>query len=473
MKSRAQGFSALIREKLLSGLTATAIAFLVLVYVVPFARAQSTGIQRARTLQGTFVRIAESVTPSVAYIRTEGTMQHPLVSRRPDSPAPPLEDIPRRGFGSGIIFDPRGYILTNYHVIEGSTRILVTLPDQREFVGELVGSDQRTDIAVVRIRAGARLKSVPFGDSDRLRVGQWVMAIGHPYGLERSVTVGVVSGTGRTGIGVAHYENFIQTDTAIHPGNSGGPLINLDGEVIGINTAIVSRANGGIGFAIPTNMARRIAEKLMKEGRVVRGFLGVVIQEVTREMAPKFGLVKPRGVLVADLFEGGASEKAGLRRGDVVLEFGGKRIRDVPELQRLAAATLPGSRVNLKVRRGGKNFSASLIMEALPSQAKVAPPNPSKETSPYGLELGDLTANMKKLLANRGVRGGVQVTGVLANSRAVVDGIQVGDVIAEIEHRPITDKASFHKVLKRAPKDVLALIYRTGQSLYRILHNPR
>ncbi|MFQ5912581.1 MAG: trypsin-like peptidase domain-containing protein [Nitrospinota bacterium] len=465
------------RSRVLRGscLTASALAVLTLfLYTgVPNSRAESGEIQQARSLQEVFVRIAESVTPSVVLIRTEGTIQHPLINQPPGAPSPPSEEIPRRGYGSGIIFDPRGYILTNHHVIEGSERVLVTLADEREFTGELVGSDPRTDLAVVRIRSDRPLRAARLGASQRLRIGQWAIAIGHPYGLERSVTVGVVSGTGRRGIGITHYENFIQTDASIHPGNSGGPLVNLDGEVIGVNTAIVSRTRGGIAFAIPIDMAAEIARKLMRDGRVVRGFLGVMIQGVSREMAPKFGLEKAGGALIADVLEGGASAKAGLRRGDIVLEFNGNRVRDVSDLQRLAAAAPPGSVVRMGIQRRGARIILPLVMEALREEAALPKPKSSTHKPSYGLTVGELTASLSKALADRDLGGGVQVKTISPNSRAALDGLLVGDVIREVEHRPVSGEASFQKAIESAPQNVLVFIYRAGRSVFRILHDPR
>ncbi|MBI2881179.1 MAG: Do family serine endopeptidase [Candidatus Tectomicrobia bacterium] len=455
-------------------LRAAALLTLLLLASAACARAESKPLEELRPLQDVFVRVAESVMPAVVYIRTEGTLRHPLVTRRPGEPAPPLDDIPRRGFGSGVIFDPRGYILTNHHVIDGSERIYVTLADGREMTGELVGADKRSDLAVIRIRADRPLSAVQFGDSDRLRVGQWAIAIGHPYGLERSVTVGVISGVGRNGMGITHYEDFIQTDASIHPGNSGGPLLNAAGEVIGLNTAIVSRTGGGIGFAIPVNMARQIAQTLIRDGKVVRGFLGVMIQEVSPEMAPKFSLERPEGALIADVVEGGASDKAGVRRGDVVLEFGGRPVRDVPALQRLAAAAPPGSRVVLTVQRDGRRVPVPVVMEGLrESDEEPSRPKPKPQKPSYGLTVGRLTLEMTRVVARRGVTGGIQVTAVAAGSQAAFDGLRVGDVIAEVEHRPVADEESFGKTLAARPDAVLVLLYRAGQSMYRILHPSR
>ncbi len=437
------------------------------------AGGQSPGFRQARTLEETFIRIAESVTPGVVFIRTVGTREaRGAGNRKKEGSAPPRGIIPRRSFGSGFIFDEEGHILTNQHVLEGAKRITVVLSDRSEHPAELVGTDKRTDLAVIRILAKNRPASVPLGDSDRLRTGQWVMAIGHPYGLRRTVTVGVVSGIGRTGMGIAHYENFIQTDASIHPGNSGGPLVNLKGEVIGVNTAIIPRSNGGIAFAIPINMAKWVARSLIQNGVVERGLLGLMIQPLSSDLAAKFGLGRPVGALVSDLMKDGAAAKAGIQRGDIVLGFNGRPVRDVPALQRYAAASPPGALVKVSIQRNGRRIRVPLIMGALQTARAAPKPEPPPEKSSYGLKVGALTRGMTKVLGMRGVRGGVQVMAVRANSRASFDGFQVGDVIKEVEGRPVRDEASYRKALRKAPKNVLALIYRTGRSLFRVLHDP-
>ncbi|MDP6483047.1 MAG: trypsin-like peptidase domain-containing protein [Nitrospinota bacterium] len=438
------------------------------------AGGQGPGFRQARTLEETFIRIAESVTPGVVFIRTVGTRKaFAARGRKKEGPAPPRGGlIPRRSFGSGFIFDAEGHILTNHHVLEGVKRITVVLSDGSEHPAELVGTDKRTDLAVIRILTEDRPASVRLGDSDRLRTGQWAIAIGHPYGLRRTVTVGVVSGIGRTGMGIAHYENFIQTDASIHPGNSGGPLVNLKGEVIGVNTAIIPRSNGGIAFSIPINMAKWVARSLIQKGVVERGLLGLMIQPFSSDLAAKFGLDRPVGALVSDLMRDGAAMKAGIKRGDVVLEFNGRPVRDVPELQRFAAASPPGAVVKLGIQRNGRRLRVPLVMGTLQPPRAAPRPEPAPEKSSYGLKVGALTQGMTRVLGMRGVRGGVQVMAVRANSRASFDGFQVGDVIKAVEGRPVRDEAAFREALRKAPEKVLALIYRTGRSLFRVLHDP-
>src|SRR3990167_278144 len=264
-----------------------------------------------------------------------------------------------RASGSGVIVDPKGYILTNNHVIENADEIIVRLSDSRKFPARLIGHDPKTDLAVLKIEAPAPLPTAELGDSDRLRVGQWAIAIGNPFGLDRTVTVGIISATARTHVGVATYENFIQTDASINPGNSGGPLLNLDGRFIGINTAIVA-AGQGIGFSIPINQAKDVMRQLIAQGRVVRGWLGIVIQDVTDELAGSFGVRERQGVLVADVLKSGPAEAAGLRPGDRAVESAGAPIKGVPDLQRGVAGIVPGQTVKLTVVRDRKPVPVSV-----------------------------------------------------------------------------------------------------------------
>src|SRR4030043_1741380 len=257
--------------------------------------------------------------------------------------------------GSGVIVDAKGYILTSNHVIQGADEIKVTLLDKRELKGEVIGTDPLTDVAVIKINA-ERLSTIKWGDSDKLRVGETVLAIGSPYGLTGTVTMGIVSAVGRANVGIANYEDFIQTDAAINPGNSGGALVNVRGELIGINTAIFSTSGGyqGIGFAIPTNMAKTVMDSLITKGKVIRGWLGVTIQSLTPELARQFNLKDEKGVLVGDVVEGSPAEKACLQRGDVILEYAGKAINEPYQLKNMVANTPPGQEVEMIIIRENK-----------------------------------------------------------------------------------------------------------------------
>jgi len=279
-----------------------------------------------------------------------------------------------QSLGSGVIVSQDGYIVTNNHVVEGASEIRVLVGDQREFKGRVVATDPRTDVAVVKI-AGHGLPTIPWGDSDRLQVGEWVLAIGNPFGLNQTVTAGIISATGRANVGIADYEDFIQTDAAINPGNSGGALVNVRGELIGINTAIFSRSGGymGIGFAIPSNMVREVMEDLIKRGKVTRGWLGVHIQLLTPDLAKKFGLKEAHGVLVGEVSGGSPAAKAGMNRGDVILELAGKRVEDPEHLRNEVARTEPGKRIPVKIWRGSKEMILQVEIEELPKEVVMRP----------------------------------------------------------------------------------------------------
>jgi len=339
----------------------------------------------AGDLQSAFVAVADKVRPAVVNI---GTVQLSR-GRRPfgfDQPFPddpffrdffrdffgegPRGEFRQSSLGSGVIFDRRGYILTNFHVIKGADEITVRFSDKHEVRGRIVGSDPKTDLAVVRIQVEEKMAVAALGDSDRLRVGEWAIAIGNPFGLDQTVTVGVISATGRSDVGIATYENFIQTDASINPGNSGGPLVNLRGDVIGINTAIVASGQG-IGFAIPVNMAKRIIEQLIEKGRVARGWLGFSLQPLTAELAQSLGAKSREGALVASVSSGGPAEKAGLQQGDLILTYDGSKVDDPQHLQRLIAESQIGKTVSLTYLRKGKSGQAQAKVEEMPAEEGV------------------------------------------------------------------------------------------------------
>src|SRR5213594_3529290 len=344
----------------------------------PAPKVDPRGILRA--MEEAFSAVADRVTPAVVHVSAVPKKAPPGSAE--ESPERfreffgeefyeryfrrrPREDA--RATGSGVLVDPKGYILTNNHVIENAQDIIVRLSDQRKFTARLVGRDPKTDLAVLKVEAPGAFPVAELGDSDNLRVGQWAIAIGNPFGLDRTVTVGIVSATARTRVGVTQYDNFIQTDASINPGNSGGPLLNIDGKVIGINTAIVASGQG-IGFSIPINEAKAVMAQLIAKGRVVRGWLGVVIQDVTDELASSFGVREREGVLVADVMKGGPAETAGLRAGDVVVEVNGVRVREVPDLQRRVAGLAPGERVRIVVVRDGARQPATVTIGEMPSE---------------------------------------------------------------------------------------------------------
>jgi serine protease Do len=346
------------------------------------------------SLQAAFVGVAQQLRPAVVNI---GTV-HRSRSRRPTAPAPGADDPFFQDFfkqffgsdapsqrpefrlpsmGSGVIIDKRGLILTNFHVIKGADEILVRLSDKREYRGKVMGVDPKTDLAVVRFEPPVEVRVAALGDSDALRVGEWAIAIGNPFGLDQTVTVGVISATGRSDVGVATYENFIQTDASINPGNSGGPLINLKGEVVGVNTAIVA-AGQGIGFAIPINMVKRVVDQLVEKGKVVRGWLGVALQPLSKELVQTLGLPNSEGALVASTIPGSPAAKAGLQQGDVVVAYDKTAVEDSHHLQRLVAETKVGKTVALDVWRKKQKIQVTTTVAEVPEDKTARPDRPPK-----------------------------------------------------------------------------------------------
>ena len=381
----------------------------------------------------------------------------------------PKEEPPHRGVGSGIIVDPRGFVLTNHHVIERADEIELTLSDGRTFAGMVIGRDPKTDLAVIKVDTDQELPAATLGDSDAVRVGHWAVAIGNPFGLGHSLTVGVISGVGRGELGLSSFEDYIQTDAAINPGNSGGPLLNIRGEVIGINTAI-NPVGRGIGFAIPINMAKEVMQQLVENGRVVRGYLGVVIQTLSPEMASKFEVAENGGVLIGDILRGSPAEHAGLKRGDVILDFAGRPLHKMQELQRLVASTRPGTPVQIKVLRDRQQQLMALEIGELKDPEPKAEPAGSR----FGLTLDALNKDLVKQF-NLKIDEGVVITNVENGSAAARDGLRKGDVILEIERIPVSSLEAFKNVASKLDpsEHVLLLVLREERSFYTILHAPR
>ncbi len=375
----------------------------------------------------------------------------------------PQRDFVQRSLGSGFIIDKEGYIITNNHVIEGASEIHVRLSTEKEYDAEIVGRDSKTDIALIKIKAWNDLPVVELGDSDRLEIGEWVMAIGNPFGLSHTVTVGIVSAKGRV-IGSGPYDDFIQTDASINPGNSGGPLFNINGEVVGINTAIVASGQG-IGFAIPVNVAKEILPQLKKQGKVTRGGIGVYVQKMTPELAKSFGLEKGEGALVADVIPGGSAETAGVRRGDVITKFDGKEIREMNELPRLVAATPVGKEVELDILREGKPLKLKLKVGELKEEAPAVAEE--KAQIDLGMSVQEITPEMARQLRLKEA-GGVIVTQVEPGSPAEETGVQRGDVIQEINGQPIRKLSDYQGAIGKVKKDevVRLLIKRGDRNLY-------
>ncbi len=373
----------------------------------------------------------------------------------------------RGGQGSGFIIDNDGTILTNYHVVDGAQKIVVTLADGKSHNAKVIGKDQKSDIAVIKIDAGHALPAANLGDSDRLEVGEWVMAIGNPFGLDHSVTSGIVSAKGRN-IGAGPYDNFIQTDASINPGNSGGPLINLRGEVVGINTAIFSQSGGniGIGFAIPANSVKELLPQLRDKGKVVRGFIGTSVQKVTAEIAESMGLKQVRGALVADVIKGGPAERAGLKSGDIIVEFDRKEIKDSSDLPLQVARVAPGMSVQIKVLRDGKEVTLPLTVGEMKESEVVA----STQEGDFGLTVQPVTPQLAENLGLERAEGLV-ITAVKRGSAAEEAGLRSGDVITEINRQPIKNLADYNRELTRSEKakSVLLLVRRGQSSLFLAL----
>src|SRR5918996_1522175 len=355
----------------------------------------SSRVATADALQAAFVTVAEQVRPAVVNI---GTVQVSRHRRAPAIPGPGADDpffkdffdqffgrsgpgrreeFRQPGLGSGVIIDKRGFVLTNFHVIRGADSVTVKLPSSQEFQGRIVGTDAKTDLAIIRFQPDGDVRVAALGDSDGLRVGEWAIAIGNPFGLDQTVTVGVVSATGRSEVGIATYENFIQTDASINPGNSGGPLVNLRGEVIGINTAIVATGQG-IGFAIPANMVKRVASQLIDRGKVTRGWFGVSLQPLTSELAQSLGLDNTRGAIVARVHPGSPAEAAGLQPNDVIVKFGPTPVDDYTHLQRLSSDAEPGTTVPLEIVRKRDRKTIPLKITESPEATPPTTPTPPR-----------------------------------------------------------------------------------------------
>jgi len=436
-----------------------------------------------------FVMVAKMVRPVVVTISSEKVLKS--AEAQEGMPGSPFDDffgrffrmpVPegemrQRGIGSGVIVSKDGYILTNYHVIGGADKIQVTLYNDKKYDAKIVGSDPKTDVAVVKIDAD-NLPVARFGDSRKMEVGEWVLAVGSPFSeqLEQTVTSGIISAKGRSNVGLAEYEDFIQTDAAINPGNSGGPLVNLRGEVIGINTAILSRTGGnqGIGFAIPIEMAKKVMEELVNKGKVVRGWLGVVIQNVDETMAQALGLEKPRGVVISETTKGGPAEKAGLKRGDVIIALEGKRVDDTVALRNMVVETKPGTKVDVTILRDGKEKPVTVELGELPVEEIASAGTKEKAVSDIGIEVETLTPSVASRLGYEGEEG-VVVTSVKAGSPAETANIAQGDLIKEVNKIRVKNAPEYEKALaKTKPGEAaLFLIRRENATLFIALRVPK
>ncbi|HZP39163.1 MAG TPA: DegQ family serine endoprotease [Methylomirabilota bacterium] len=425
---------------------------------------------------GSFAQVAESVAPAVVNINTVTrgvTGRTPVeeffgdeLLKRFFGEIPERQQI-QRSLGSGVIVDPSGIVLTNAHVVERATEIEVATADGKKHKAKLLGADRKTDLAVLRLEGGGPYPAANLGDSDRVKVGDWVLAIGSPFGLQQTVTAGIISAKGRS-IGQGPFDDFLQTDAAINPGNSGGPLVNMSGEVVGINSAILSRTGGnvGIGFSIPVNMAKRIYTELAAKGKVTRGWLGVSIQPLTPELAKGFGLKEPKGVLISDVMQDSPAAAAGVASGDIVIEFDRKKVESPQDLQKAVAATPPGRAVPVKVWRDKAEKTLEIKIGETPDES-VALRSSNKGKALLGMDVRPITPDVARQLNLRNPEG-VIVVSVEEDSPAAEAGLQRGDVIREVNRQRVRSMADYERATKDI-KDgdrVTVLLQRGPQSLY-------
>jgi len=452
-------------------------SLMVLVLVLPAWSLNAAERITAKDWRNGFVEVAKKVKPSVVAIRSERT-----VSVSPGEgfgedffKGTPFEDFFKQhggppvkrkqmGEGSGVIVDPKGYILTNYHVVARAEKITIHLFDGRELVGTVRGTDSRTDLAVVHVEATS-LPVATLGDSDKIQVGEWAIAIGSPFGLEETVTVGVISAKGRSGLGTGNYEDFIQTDASINPGNSGGPLVNIDGEVVGINAMIIQPGQG-IGFAIPINLARSIMLELISTGKVIRPWVGIGLQDITPDLMKFFNLKEKEGALISQVYGESPAEKAGLKVGDVVIEVDGAKIKNSQDVVREVLKKKVGQKVNFVVLREGKRLEISVATAQMPEKiGQRGPAKPAKEW--FGLRVSNVTPDIAKQLGLTKTEG-VVIVGVQPNSTAQAAGLKPGDIILEVNHQKIFNEKDYRTAMEKTKpqQGVLLLIDREGSTFF-------
>jgi serine protease Do len=388
----------------------------------------------------------------------------------PNRPKRPREQR-EQGLGSGVIISPDGYILTNNHVIEGANDIKVYTADKRELKARVIGADPKTDIAVVKVEE-KNLATLPFADSSQVQVGDIALAIGNPFGVGQTVTMGIISATGRGNLGIEDYEDFIQTDAAINPGNSGGALINASGQLIGINTAILSHAGGnqGVGFAVPANLAHSVMTQLLKNGKVVRGYLGVMIQPVTPDIAKAFNLADARGAIVGEVSPDGPAAKAGILQGDVITDINGAQVDESRDLRLKISQLTPGSEIKLKLLRDGKPLEATITLGELPVENETAANEKSENNSLDGISVENLSPQISRQLELPKSASGVVVTDVEDGSRADEAGLRPGDLIQQVNRQPVNTAAEFEQAMKQSGgKSAVLLVSRHGHTSYVVI----
>jgi serine protease Do len=426
------------------------------------ALAEPAGVQILEQLQAVITELADRVKPSVVNV-----LPAPANGRSKDNPRERLPNSP--GSGSGVIVDQEGHIVTNNHVVGDAHEVEVRLSDRTKFVAQVIGKDPDTDLAILKITTDRVLPRAQWGDSGSVKVGQWVLAVGNPFGLDRTVTLGVVSGIGRENMNLSKYENFIQTDASINPGNSGGPLFNMRGEIVGINTAIINFAQG-IGFAIPSNMAKQVMQQLLSRGKVVRGWLGVGIQPVTAELAAKFGVNENEGVLVNEVFENDPASRGGIKPGDIITKVNGKPVDTPNMLSRLIASLEPGMAASIEVVRDGQRHVLSVSLSERQENAAVASLPPARTEVKLGIDVQDLTAELAEKFKLKDTKG-VLISKVDRSSIAHVEGLREGDLIKEVNRTEVASVGEFTTAVSRAKRGetLLLRVLRESRAFYVVL----
>ena len=430
--------------------------------VVVSEAADLGGIRLLEEVQSVITELAERVKPAVVSVFPVHGPSRPTDAPRERAPNAP-------GSGSGVIIDPQGHIVTNNHVVGEANEVEVRLSDKTKFIAQVIGKDPDTDVALLKVVTDRSLPYASFGDSGTVKVGQWVLAVGNPFGLDRTVTLGVVSGMGRDNMNLSRYENFIQTDASINPGNSGGPLFNMQGQIIGINTAIINFAQG-IGFAIPSNMTKQVIQQLLARGKVVRGWLGVGIQPVTAELGTKFGVNEGEGVLVNEVFENDPAARAGMKPGDIITKLDGKTVDTPNLLSRLIAGLEPGATTHIEVVRDGKRQILSVALTEKRENAVVASVPPSRSDVKLGIDVQDLSVELAEKFKLKDAKG-VLIAKVDQGSIAQAEGLREGDLIKEVNRSEVSSVGEFTAAVTRVKRGetILLRVLRESRAFYVVL----
>ena len=430
--------------------------------VVVSEAADLGGLRLLEEVQSVITELAERVKPAVVSVFPVHGPSRPTDAPRERAPNAP-------GSGSGVIIDPQGHIVTNNHVVGEANEVEVRLSDKTKFIAQVVGKDPDTDVALLKVVTDRSLPYASFGDSGTVKVGQWVLAVGNPFGLDRTVTLGVVSGMGRDNMNLSRYENFIQTDASINPGNSGGPLFNMQGQIIGINTAIINFAQG-IGFAIPSNMTKQVIQQLLARGKVVRGWLGVGIQPVTAELGTKFGVNEGEGVLVNEVFENDPAARAGMKPGDIITKLDGKTVDTPNLLSRLIAGLEPGATIHIEVVRDGKRQILSVALSEKRENAVVASVPPSRSDVKLGIDVQDLSVELAEKFKLKDAKG-VLIAKVDQGSIAQAEGLREGDLIKEVNRSEVSSVGEFTAAVTRVKRGetILLRVLRESRAFYVVL----